>query len=349
MTLRSPWLAIAHTRTSTTIKEFKQSWDVENTPSALVALVGRQRKSGILQQLLQGGDQCLPLEPHGQVYLWLDPSSMGMLYVDCELHGPECPSAVDGVGPPLRRTADWHGLTDGPYTRRRVANLITGRAISSLCDIICYFASDLGGTRAVASLLAAQIVEQPATDQPFECLPRVLVIVDTNSQRFDEQICENSMLEMMSDALRSREESRGDLDIKVRIRAHFNQLRILGVKTPNNVREHSRQIRTRILSLVRNSKAARQENGMQFNRGHTQAFAGKLLDHLCAGYQRRFSFVSSSRPLGFSTQDLRSHFEELWSLLPSKAWIWHLLCPLLSSAILFASYPPGSHRRLRPL
>ena len=31
--------------------------------------------------------------------------------------------------------------------------------------------------------------------------------------------------------------------------------------------------------------------------------------------------------------------------MPVEVWLWHLVVPLLSSAIIMASYPPGSDRK----
>jgi len=344
MSSYAPWLAMVRTKTSTTFKEYRQAWHQVSNVSAFVVLIGRRTKSGMLQQFLRGTDDGVLSQPHGQVLFWPDPSENDIVYVDCELHSSECTTVPSGAVSCY--TADWHGSTDGPFTRRRIGNLFASRAIGPLCNVVCYFASDMGGIRAVASLLASQLLDVAPTDLPYECLPRILVVVETSSQRFDEHVCENSVLEMISDVFRARGEKTTDPDVKNRIRSHFNQVRVIGVKTPNNARERSQIVRRRLMCMTRECTAQRREHGMQFCRDHVRAFGGKMLEHFCSGYKRQFSFVASSRPLNFSTNDFRSHLEELFSLLPSEAWVWHLVCPLLASAIVLACYPPGSHRTL---
>ncbi len=339
----SPWLAMAHTKTSSSIKEFTSVWDHVHSQSTVIAVVGRRAKSDFLRQNLQSIDGGVLAEPHGQVFLWPDPTQHDTLFIDYEFHHPDNPASPDG--PCVTRVADWHGSTDGPFTRRRVGNLILGQALGPVCHVICYFAADVGAIRPLASLLAANIMRSPTTDLSSECLPQLLIVVETTSMTFDEHACETSLLEMIFCILRSRQEDENDVTTRAHLNRCFSHLRVVGIRSPNNTRARSRQIRTRLMSMARECRLMRSQNGVLFSADHVRVFAGKLLDHFCTRSDQQFSFISSSRALDFTLHDFRTHLDELLSSLPSQIWIWHVFIPLMSSAIVLACYPPGSHSK----
>ena len=94
----------------------------------------------------------------------------------------------------VMRTANWLDSTDGPFTRARVAHLVCGRVLFPLADVVCYFASDLGGMKAVAGLLATHLRLPPPSDISTECLPQVLVVVETAAKNFNCATAESKLI-----------------------------------------------------------------------------------------------------------------------------------------------------------
>ena len=336
---------MVHSKTFSAIKESPHVLQSLPTPPSscpsFVVMIGRAKKSAMLQQLLRGGDHHFLDQPHGQVHLWKDPSAIESVFIDSELHSHDVPqwTFVDYDSPEVMRTAYWLDRTDGPFTRTRVGHLISGRVLSPIADVLCYFAADLGGTKAVAALLAAHIRLPPPSDTPDNCLPRVLIVVETASKNFDCAVAEGILL----DTILQKFDSDTQSDLRSRLRRHFSQIRVVGLSKGIPTRETCIAFNKCLQTLRRDVSTARKLHGYLFIREHAHNFLSRLLDHFCAGYDRTFSFVLSSRPVDFSLTDFPAHLLELFTILPSQSWLWHLACPLIASSVILSSYPPSSH------
>ncbi|KAK3117341.1 hypothetical protein LTR53_001392 [Teratosphaeriaceae sp. CCFEE 6253] len=267
-----------------------------------------------------------------------------MIYVDIELQAYDAPRPDGSAAQDqfVSRVANWFGSLRGPFTRRRVGNLVSARALAPLCASVCYFASDLGGIRGVAALIAALIDETPPSDLPNSCLPNALVIVDTASEDFDSPVAEKCLLEAVTESLHSNGQRSLD-DVRRQLKNHFKDTHVAGICSYRPVQTRARQVRRRLISTRNEWLTARKEGGFLFQRQHFQHLSGKLLDHFCKYPHSPFSFVAASRPVGFTSADVDYHLREISALMPSEVWLWHLACPLVASAIIFASHPPGAH------
>lgn len=340
------WLALTHAKGTTIIKEYKSAWSQLNVSSgdhaSFVLLIGRKTKSEVLRQWMGvQGSQTLAA-PHGEVILWGDRTSSDNVYIDFELQSYDKArsSAPKSSGETLTRVAHWLGGIKGPITRRRVGNLLSARAIAPLCNTVCYFASDFGGPKGVASLLAAQLSEDPSTDLPMQCLPNVLVVVDTPANEFDSQAVEASIMEMIAEIMVGHD---GAIDVRARLALHYSQFRLLGIRRAAKLADRARQVRKELLIMQQDSLARKTTLGWNFKLEHIIRFSRGLLDNFCMDEPQQFSFISASRPDGFSQKDLAYHLKETIAILPSQVWINILFCPLLASSIILATYPSGSH------
>ena len=112
---------------------------------------------------------------------------------------------------------------------------------------------------------------------------------------------------------------------------------------PSSVCMHLPLLASQILTILSYDADARMSDGALFRYKHLYALQGKLFDHFSSGTSCSFSFVLSSRPAAQSLNDFPCHLREVFALVPSEAWLWHFVSPLVASAIVLASYPPGSH------
>ena len=322
------------------LKEWPKTLLTSDMPSDAVAshvvMVGRKSKTEVLQHLVQAEHDFIA-EPHGQVLLRKDSYSTDSIYIDYELHACDS-SREDRPGPTVTRFANWMDSTKGPFTRSRVGNLLCGRAIAPIANVVCYFASDFGGVKSVAALLAAQVQGCPPSDVPFECLPRILIVVDTVAKRFDAEAAKEVVLEAMCTAAGSSE-----LDVAVALRMHYHSLQVVGLQRNRSSRERSLSVHHRLQQMQVEAMASKNACGYLFSHAHACTFAGRLLDNFCSGFEHPFSFVKNSRAVDFSLHDFTSHLSELFAILPAEIWFWHLACPLITSAIIFSAYPRGSH------
>jgi len=232
-----------------------------------------------------------------------------------------------------------------PLVRRKVCNLLCARAIVPLCHTVCYFAADLGGTKAVAALIAQQTVLEPSSDLPASSLPCVLVVTDTAAKHFDATAAEASLLNTIGEMMRLQQGITGQECVESQIQRHYQRIFVLGVPRRTVIRQRAAIIRRRLLTIIAKVQAARTADQVSFCADHYFTFASRFLDHFCSNSSDLCSLVSISRPDGFTTKDYHSHIEELFSLLPAEIWLWHLAAPLVSSTILLANYPLSAHSK----
>lgn len=350
MSLDCPWLAVGGAEEDFSIKEYTQAFPAlglsDSQLPSLITLIGGQTKSRYLRQLIDGSPVCLAT-PHRKVHLWNDPKTrketMPKIYIDCELHNDRqdagrCPSVT---APHLNRRARW--FQPGSQSRKTAILKIYGEVLAPLASVVCYFASDLGGLQRAASMLAEQIVCSKACNVSPAALPQALFIVDTSSPVFDAGIAEVKLLQDVRRAIADIKASSKDEDAWSEILDHFAEIRVLALKKSDSPIFRAKLLRNRLTSICQSVLTARRSSRMLFAYSHLQAFSRLLLDYSCSKKGAAFDFIRASRPSEFSVKDLHSHLKELFDIMPSQAWLWHTICPLVGSALFLASYTPGSH------
>jgi hypothetical protein len=345
------WLSLAASRASATISEYEHAFDRLNLPPSscpsLTVMIGRKTKSELLHGLVERGSKDMMPRMHGQAYLYADKSSKTeapTIYVDYELQSWDHaqPNELAGVGLPQKHTIDLFAQSEEAWSRRRVGNMICGRGIAPLCDTLCYFSMDLGGIRAVAASLAEHMSQKPSTDIPFSALPRVLVVVETMARNFDSHATEARVLAVTEEIWRRSAPDARD-SFTTRLRSHYYDVRVIGLAKRTKPQQKCAQLRKRLLCIRREVHLSRVASGLRYKRDHMFAFASKLIESVISVHAEPFSFVTASRPSRFCSIGLASHIEDLISLIPSEIWLCHLVVPLLSSSLILATYPPGSH------
>jgi hypothetical protein len=347
------WLSLAASRASATISEYDHAFDSLNLLSSsypsLTVMIGKKTKSELLRGLVEGGSRDRMPRLHGQVYLYTDKSSrtdVPAIYVDYELQSWDHAQSSEhsGVGVPQKHTIDLFAQGEEVWSRRRVGNMICGRGIAPLCDTLCYFSMDIGGIRAVAASLAEHISQKPSTDTPFSALPRVLVVVETTARNFDPHATEARILALIEEIWRrSSPDAVGSF--ATRLRAHYYDVRVIGLAKRTRPQQRCAQLRKRLQCIKREVHLSRVACGLRYKRDHVFVFASKLIASPFSLHAKQFSFIAASRPSRFCSSALASHIEELISLIPSEIWLCHLVVPLLSSSLILATYPPGSHSK----
>lgn len=353
MSLDCPWLAVGGSEEDFSIKEYTQAFPAlglsDSQSPSLITLIGGHAKSRYLRQLIDGSPVCLAT-PHHRIHLWNDPKTRKeatpKIYVDCELHNDrQDTSQCTSVNEPHRdKRARW--FQPGPQSRKTAIYKIYGEVLAPLASVVCYFASDLGGLQRAASMLAEQIVSSKACNVSPAALPQALFVVDTSSPIFDAGIAEVKLLQDVRRAIADIKASSKDKDAWSEILDHFTEVRVLALKKSDSPAFRAKLLRNRLLSICQSVSIARRSSRMLLSYRHLQAFSRLLLDHSCSKKGVAFDFIRASRPSEFSVKDLHSHLKELFDIMPSQAWLWHTICPLVGSAFFLASYPPGSHCKL---
>jgi hypothetical protein len=190
--------------------------------------------------------------------------------------------------------------------------------------VICCFVSDLGGPRAVANWLAelASAVAAPDT--------------------FDERIAANKATVHLHQALQSND---CILDGSPS-RLNIGEIEVLGLQSFKSTPACARALKRRLLAMSDVAMKERASDYTQFGYAHFQALTKQALSHISSDLTTPFRFAGASRPRGFTTDLLEACLTDFLHQMPSQAWLWHFVAPLITSALLLASYPPSSHSKI---
>ncbi|OCL03051.1 FabD/lysophospholipase-like protein [Glonium stellatum] len=307
------WVQVTHTRSESTLTEYKSAFKslilskAGLTPS-FVTLIGRRTKAILLSQALGTPNRPSLINSHDDIYLRTDPKTRNdespLIYIDSKIYSHSLshltPHSRHGAKTPRR--IEW--LESGHRSAKTISNLLLANVLAPLSDVVCYFASDLGGLRGVLRLLAAQAVAPAPHDLPQVALPRILVIIGTSSLKFDPSIIKSKLHAYIINDIKEIKDFNQEEEIERMLQSHFHSIQVLGLNQDLNYLIRSSMLRKRLLSI-----------------------------YIEARWARRW----------FSTQDLQLHLQELMSKMPSQVWLWHFVVPLIASALILASYTPRSH------
>lgn len=300
-----------------------------------VTLIGGSAKARLLRELTafaSAGCGHVSLIPEPRSFR----SDAPRIFVDCELHRPQSIPQLAREAPRRSREITWarqRGQTE-------IARAFYDSVLAPLSSVVCYFAADLGGLRGVAKLIAEQLASGlPSNRLQQDALPRVLVVVDTTTCGFDAWSAEARLQKELETALQDMENGLNNLS---EVLDHFREIRVLGLHKDSSPELRSKILLRRIASVSTSVQSARRSSRTLFASRHAYALFIKLIDNFCMR-QEPFDYIKASRAAGFSAQDFPTHLKHLLDMLPSDVWLWHTVVPLVASALILASYPPGSH------
>lgn len=314
------------------------------TGPALVTLVGRKRKSLVLNSLAPPPTKGRK-PAHGGIYLTYDTTNNKrdgpIVYVDCELQVRSGCKFDPKSAPCMPRPLGWCQSDSAT----EFANLFVANVLNPLSTVVCYFAADLQGLQHVSSLLARQATRPRTHTLPHSALPHILVVVETGSDTFDPIIAQAKLQQEILDSMKQCKQYSGDTVLEEDVHSAFYSVQVLGLQKCWSDQTRQTVIRRRISSLSQEGYWRRRIGRYHFTAQHIDALADGLLQNFCQE-KACFNFIRSSMPAGFLYRDLDMHLDEMLSLIPNQSWLWHFVIPLIGSALLLASYPPGSHGML---
>lgn len=341
-----PWVTITHTGRDSALQTHPRvltDLPISNSSfPQFVSFVGKHEKSHVLRELLlrQNDFQV----PHGQVYLWPDPITRSaespIVFIDCELHSSnstQWKEPASYIAPELSRKLSWLSYGD----QAKVRTYFTTNVLFPMSTIIYYFAADLGGTAKVIELLVQQLSTLPYAQMPHAVLPMIVVITDD----LDHQLLQDTSIDFNEKLLKAFTSlciPQSESEAKAIIKQRFGSIQAISSGHANRfartiaIREH---MRISLNSLVHIRRAHRH----LFSFPHLQAFSTVLLEQFCSEPVSKFSFIEASRPMGFDASQLAKYIQDILQIMPSEAWLWHFVVPMVASCILVSIYPPGSH------
>lgn len=304
---------------------------------------------------------------HKKVHLQLVPSNTKarspVLIADCELHNtPLLNKASDSLTAGIKQhTLLWHRKvpTEG-LDANTLAHLVYSKLMTPFSTIICFFADDLGGTRAVAEILASWLVSlsNRSSDLPVSTYPRVLILKANGRVRFNEEKATIGFMKELAKATRARNGSLAQISngrlsderFNALLTQQFGGLRVLALPSAEYQSQIQRpddeweSLRTRILQGSQHIQDRRRKAQVAFSANHFKAFFHLACEHFARDIVTPFSFVKASRLANPVPQDLPFHIANfLRDVKPPQ--IEPFAIPFIASAITLNSYPPEMHSK----
>jgi hypothetical protein len=339
-----PWLTLTTSPGGNTLTCHEPPLHLQNTTvescskPSYITIVGKRSKSALLDQML-GDAASVPV--HRDVYLWSSPqmrtgAGAPLVIIDCGVQNSNQQPADSAL---INGTQTSKSLPI-PFTES-INAMLCGTVFSPFSSVLCCVVSDLGGPKAVAKWLARQAALPKSSDLPT--VPRVLLVVETTSETFDERIAAQKATVLLLQAMQRIKAYPSSCDAERAIRQHFGDIEVLGLRSSKSNSVRARRLKNRLLSMSEASMQERANMSTQFSYSHFLVLSKQLLCNMSS--TGPFHFAEASRPSGYSAEHAQSCLTDFLQQLPSQAWLWHFAAPIIASALLLSSYPPHAHSK----
>ncbi|KAF2849419.1 FabD/lysophospholipase-like protein [Plenodomus tracheiphilus IPT5] len=333
-----PWLTFVTSPAGNTLTYHEPLTDpaleVGCKPS-IVTFVGRRSKTTLLNQML-GDTVSVPV--HKDVFLWSSPQSRSLggcaplLVIDCGVQNSDRQPLNPAYSDPTRAQESWPMPGISNFNAA-----LCGRIFLPFSSVLCCFVSDLGGPKAAARWLADLSMAPKSSYLPL--LPRVLLIVETTSDTFDEMVAAKKFRVHLEKAMRW-DKAEAEHDIR---RPFAGSIEVLGLHSCKSNVLRARAFKRRLIAMCDASTRERASLFVQFSYTHFLSLTKQMIARFSSNDTSPFQLAKASRAHGFSTSLLESCLTDFLQQLPSQAWLWHFAAPIIASALLLSSYPPRAH------
>lgn len=346
----SPWITLRENNV-TFHEPMKLSSDVvssDRKPSYIV-FVGKMTKTILLDELLGGSRHTGSLPVHKDVYLRSSPNlrtdRSSLIIIDSGLQSWRPPLPCTST--PVARETSWPLLSD----RSKFTTLMCASVFTIFSSVMCYFVRDLGGLAATAARLAEQITMALPSMSVTRSRPRILLVLPASADTIDENIAARKVLRLIAQVLKQTGQRSNSTSAQSQIHSHFAGLEVVTLQSDETNAAQAEALKCRLLAMSKASMQERESAHTNFSFHHFLDLSKKLLGLVCSNSRENqpeaFNLVRASRPCGFSTDLLEHCLTDFLAQIPSQAWLWHLVAPLVASALMLASYPPGAHGKYR--
>ncbi|KAL9057394.1 MAG: hypothetical protein Q9162_002339 [Coniocarpon cinnabarinum] len=350
-----PWLSTYRHNGDVDIIEYEDAFPrpvsrSENQKPHLVALVGKGVKSVALRAVFAAEGEVIAQEPHGQVRLWNVPStaqaSSPTIFLDCEIHEQRFSQNVrtPTTGPETSRRLRFENDTNGLPAQWDVGLKLYAQVIRPIASVICLFCDDLDGINGTQEALASLISLSTRTDTPKLALCRLVVLVPVHTElEVDREKILLTLVEGTTQLLvdshccNTREDAVGWL------RHSFGDINVGLLDnsvSPATRMDHFDRTLQDELSIVEESRLTCRR---MFTLNHSIALMRTALSSFATDSRHKFSLIGASQSLCAPSEDLHLHIKELMDQLGTQQAISHIAIPLLASAFVLQSCPPGMH------
>lgn len=207
--------------------------------------------------------------------------------------------------------------------------------LSPFTDVYCLFATDIGGFRQVACVVAAWLQQTPFIC-PVALLPQLMVVTDKiPSGKGSEDEARRALLSLIAE------------ETKIDVFAQFSALNV--VSLPRQGLTSAAQfslLKSRVIQASNEVRCRRESCRMLFSAVHFNAFLDLACDHFSKDFSVPFNFIRASRTDNPIAEDLAEHLTNFLRLVQSPNALLKYAIPMIASSLLLDSYPPDAHGKL---
>ena len=352
------WLSTFHHGDESTLMEHKQAFcsiglhdnrGIEQRP-IFVAMIGNRMKSVMLRRMFSALGESIPHEPHGQVRLWSSPetrsSECPVVFADCEMHeARESQSRLyQSSGPEIRRQLHLNGETPIRPSQKSLGHQLYAKSLVPFTHVMVMFTSDLGGLQGTSEALAEQMVSRVKDDTPTPAWTRVLLVSPSRNTKFDGFSDAKAIREGVLQSVKKHAHCL-EQDAQKILNNFASSFNILSLKANAGIEENLQDFRTALKHEIEAAQKNKILYQRRFSYKHVQAFFGMALDRFASGSNEDLILTRASRLQLGPSEEFSDHLSELLSIVPTESALLRLAAPLLSSALVLDSCPPGMHCR----
>ena len=219
---------------------------------------------------------------------------------------------------------------------KNIDRFVLGRLLLPFTDVICFFASDIGGFQKVVRDITIFLQTDSASASSFG-KPVVIVITDKiplTEQR--EKEAKKALLWLLEEETHSN-----PFDIISALEVFAMPPRY---KQCSDTRFRRLKDRLRVVSTA----VRKQREGMLtlFSLGHFEAFFGVACHQFCEMSGEPFNFIRASRLHNPPALELKKHLGNFLGQCTTPHDLLDFAGQMVASSILLDSYPPGCHGKL---
>lgn len=327
----------------------------KSTQPAFAVFVGKTMKSVALRAIFNAAGETIQHDPHGQVRLWSEPSSRSTaaptIFVDCELHENRASqfSRARSHGPEAARHLQLSDDGTSMRDQKSLALRLYARVLKPIANLFCLFVSDLGGISGTQETLAQIAISCRGTDTPRVAICRVVIVVPTRSQKVQHSEVLARILDGAVRYLVKADHCQSETEARAQLYRAFADVTILALDDFDSREHRTQSLLQTIQQQLEIVREARLSSRRLFSLHHSVALMRVALERFSAGMNDTYSLIEASRAHLEPSSGLPLHITEFLTQAGSQRDISHTVVPLLASAFVLNSCPPGMHCKATPL
>ena len=210
-------------------------------------------------------------------------------------------------------------------------------------SLIVLFADDLGGLRGMSDLLADLVMTRVKDDTPTSARARVIAILPLTNRVFSCFSASRAIRESIVGAIKNVAPGISELQAQKELDSFASSIMVIAIDTNAEDDMKQREFQAALSDQLAIARERRKRVHRLYSYKHAQAFFRLALDELASPTSSELSLLRACRSTLELPPTFPSHISEILLRLPNQRQVLRVGVPLLSSALVMNSCPPGMH------